>query len=92
MYWIYVLWSYKLHKRYVGSTGERPEDRLIKHNHSKTPFTSTGIPWILIHSESFPTLREARKRELFLKSGVGRKWLDENIKIPPPTTNTYRGF
>ena len=82
MYWIYVLWSHKLHKRYVGSTEKFPGDRINDHNHGKTPFTSMGIPWLLIHSESYLTLSEARKRELFLKSGVGRQWLDENIKIP----------
>jgi len=84
-----VLWSYKLHKRYVGSTEKNPENRLIEHNHRETPFTSTGTPWILIHSESYPTLSEAKKRELFLKSGVGRKWLDENIKIPNSTTDNH---
>jgi putative endonuclease len=92
MYSIYVLWSYKLHKRYVGSTEKTPEDRLIEHNHGKTPFTSNGIPWILIHSESYPTLSEARKRELFLKSGVGRKWLDENMKIPASAIDNHQGF
>jgi putative endonuclease len=84
MYWIYVLWSHKLHKRYVGSTSHSPQSRLLDHNHGKTPFTSKGIPWILLHSESYPSLSEARKRELFLKSGVGRKWLDQNINIPLP--------
>ena len=83
MYWTYVLWSNKLHKRYVGSTEKPTQDRLKEHNHGKTPFTSKGIPWILIHSESYSTLSEARKRELFLKSGVGRRWLDDNIKILP---------
>jgi putative endonuclease len=91
MYWTYVLWSYKLHKRYVGSTEKLPQDRLNDHNHGKTPFTSKGIPWVLIHSESFATLSEARKRESFLKSGVGRKWLDGNLKIPSPEINNIEG-
>ena len=82
MYWTYVLWNHKLHKRYVGSIEKLPRVRLYDHNKGKTPFTSKGIPWLLIHSESYSTLSEARKRELFLKSGVGRQWLDENLKIP----------
>ncbi len=57
MFWIYVLWSFKLHKRYVDSAEKNPEDRLMAHNWGKTPFTSKGIPWILIHSEFYPTLR-----------------------------------
>ena len=78
--WAYVLWSDKLQKRYVGSTTREPLDRLHDHNHRKTSFTSSGIP--LMHAERYPSLSEARKREIFLKSGVGRKWLDEHVPIP----------
>jgi putative endonuclease len=81
MCWIYVLWSHKLRKRYIGATEKSPKVRLAEHNYGKTPFTSKGIPWLLIHSESFSNIGEAIKREIFLKSGVGRKWLDENVKI-----------
>jgi len=82
MYYTYVLWSNKLQKRYIGSTKKSPLERLNEHNHGKTPFTAKGIPWILIYSESFPSSHEARKRELFLKSGIGRLWLDQNIITP----------
>jgi putative endonuclease len=82
MCWTYVLWSHRLNKRYVGSTQKHFKDRLAEHNLGKTPFTSKGIPWIIIHHESYATLSEARKRELFLKSGIGRKWLDKNVQIP----------
>jgi putative endonuclease len=81
MFWVYALWSQKLNKRYVGST-QNLEKRLREHNAGKTPFTHRGIPWILIHRESYDTLHEARQRERFLKSGAGRKWLDQNVKIP----------
>jgi putative endonuclease len=91
MNWIYVLWSQKLHKRYIGSTEKHPEERLMDHNKKKTPFTARGIPWVLIHIESYPTLSEARKREIFLKTGVGRKWLDEHVKIPEFTQTPIEG-
>ncbi len=79
MYYVYVLFSQKLNKRYIGST--KDIDRRIKeHNLGKSKFTSTGISWKLIYKESFPTNNEARKRELFLKSGVGRKFLDQISK------------
>ena len=76
MYSVYVLFSKKLNKRYIGSTQD-VDRRLSEHNLGKSKFTSGGIPWELIYKESFPTNSEARKRESFLKSGVGRKFLDQ---------------
>jgi putative endonuclease len=76
MYFTYVLYSKTLSKRYVGSTGSI-EKRLKEHNAGKSRFTKGGIPWYLIYKESFVTLSDARKRESFLKSGQGRKFLDE---------------
>jgi putative endonuclease len=76
---VYVLWSHKLKKRYVGFTFDL-QKRLSQHNHGKSSFTKKGIPWIIIYSEEYLTESEARKREKFLKSGVGRKFLDLKLK------------
>jgi putative endonuclease len=73
---VYVLWSEKLLKRYVGS-GRDALDRLRQHNAGQSTFTRGGRPWILIHCEKFDSKAEAQRRERFLKSGAGRKWLDE---------------
>ena len=75
-YGAYVLWSQTLGKRYVGS-GMDPLDRLRQHNAGQSRFTRGGRPWILVHTEMFLTKSEALQRERFLKSGAGRKWLDE---------------
>ncbi len=79
MYHTYVLFSKKLNKRYVGSTAD-VQLRLNEHNSGHSRFTKGGIPWSLIYIEKFNTLSEARKRELFLKSGIGRKFLDNLFK------------
>ena len=79
MYFVYVLFSEKLNKRYIGST-QNVDRRLNQHNLGKFKFTSGGIPWELIYKESFPTNADARKREIFLKSGVGRKIFDQILK------------
>jgi putative endonuclease len=79
MYFVYVLFSEKLNKRYVGSTKD-VDKRLTEHNLGKSKFTKSGIPWILIYQESYNTNSEARKRELFLKSSIGRKYLDTILK------------
>ena len=76
MHIIFVLYNKKLYKRYIGSTKDI-EKRLRELNLGKSKFTKSGIPWILIYKESFSTNIEARQRELFLKSGIGRKFLDE---------------
>ncbi len=76
MAFIYVLKSLKNGKRYVGSTDLLPEERLKKHNYGSNKFTKGNGPFMLIHKEEHATLKEARQRENFLKSGVGRKYLD----------------
>ena len=79
MYFVYVLYSKKLNKRYVGSSHD-VNSRLNEHNNGKSKFTKAGVPWKLIYQESYPTNSEARKRELFLKSGAGRKFIDQLLK------------
>ena len=78
MYYIYVLLSSKLVKRYIGSI-DNSEKRLDEHNRGSNKFTNGGIPWIKIHQEDFSTKTDALKREKFLKSGQGRAWLDKQL-------------
>jgi putative endonuclease len=62
---IYILFSEKKNRFYTGSSRDNtPEKHLKRH---------TGAPWKVIHCEVFLTYTEARKRELFLKTGVGRQ-------------------
>ncbi len=76
MYNVYVLKSTSHGSRYVGST-EDLETRIIEHNQGRCRYTKGRMPWIVIYSEKFSTLSEARKREVFLKSGKGRELLDK---------------
>jgi putative endonuclease len=80
MFYIYVLRSDKNKKRYVGSTSKLPQERTHDHNAGTNTFTRQNKPWGLIYHEPFTTKSEALKRENFLKSGQGRKWLDENVR------------
>ena len=75
MSYVYVLKSLKNGKRYVGSTDLLPEERLKKHNYGSNQFTKRNGPFELVHQESYSNKTEARKRENFLKSGAGRKYL-----------------
>ena len=80
MFFVYVLRSLKNKKRYIGSTALKLQERLKQHNHGANWFTKRNGPFELIYQESYTTKTEARKREIFLKSGVGRKYLDETLK------------
>ncbi|MFH0780176.1 MAG: GIY-YIG nuclease family protein [Parcubacteria group bacterium] len=79
MFQTYILKSNKDGIRYIGS-GENALERLNRHNRGDYQFTKGHRPWKLIHVEDYSTRSEAIKREKFLKSGQGRRWLDsQNI-------------
>jgi len=65
-----------LKKRYTGCT-ENLEKRILEHNAGKQRSTRGGIPWNLLYIENYNTLSEARKRESYLKSRSGRRFLDK---------------
>ena len=73
----YILYSEKSNKFYTGSSRNNAASRLIAHNAGHTRSTKAGRPWILMLEEQYETYTEARQRENFLKSGVGRKWIGE---------------
>ena len=79
MYYIYVLISIVYASRYIGSTDDLGR-RLREHNKGKCKYTKGRMPWKLVYSEEFETRAEAMKREKFLKSGQGRKFLDSVLK------------
>ena len=79
MFHVYVLRSTKTGRRYVGSCEDIAE-RVRRHNSGHSNSTRSGTPWILVHSESFPTRAEAVQRERYYKSGRGRDELDR-IKV-----------
>ncbi|MFA5358244.1 MAG: GIY-YIG nuclease family protein [Patescibacteria group bacterium] len=73
---IYVLKSLKNGKRYVGSTRKDVDLRLKEHNYGSNVWTRQNGPFKLIYKEGFTDYKDALKRERFLKSGQGRKFLD----------------
>ncbi|MDQ1283916.1 MAG: putative endonuclease [Patescibacteria group bacterium] len=80
MFIVYILRSLKNKKKYTGQTSKDVFKRLSEHNRNCNKWTKENGPFKLIHFEEYPSRTEAIKRERFLKSGQGRKWLDENIK------------
>jgi putative endonuclease len=76
IYYVYVLESLKNGRRYTGSTNDLVK-RLKEHNNGRSKYTSKTGPYVLIHSEIYPTQLEARRRERYLKTGKGRLELDK---------------
>ena len=66
MEFVYILYSQKLDKYYVGACTEL-QRRLREHTSGHSKFTSLGIPWKLKYKEVFDNLQIAKKRELEIK-------------------------
>ncbi len=80
MYYVYVLRSIVSKKRYTGQTSKDVLERLIEHNKGCNKWTRANKPFEVVYTEQYATRTEVIKREHFLKSGQGRKWLDRKLK------------
>jgi putative endonuclease len=79
---LYVIYGISTGKKYIGITNNL-QRRLNEHRNSNTKGSQIIGEFKLIHTEKFDDYRTARKREIFLKSGQGRQWLNNNIKTRP---------
>ena len=76
---LYVLLSEKDNRTYVGSTNDF-EKRLALHNSGRVTSTKHRIPFKTLFTEEFETIQEAKKRELYYKSGAGRRKLKQFLE------------
>jgi putative endonuclease len=80
MFVVYVLFSKKFEKIYIGYTTNLDE-RLKSHNElGHKGWTIRYRPWELLYQEEFKTRSAALKRERELKSAKGREWIWEVIR------------
>ncbi|MBA4302366.1 putative endonuclease [Algoriphagus alkaliphilus] len=76
MYFVYILFSSKTNKFYIGST-DKLESRLQHHNSGSTTSTKTGTPlWEVKYTEKLADRTSALKRELEIKKKKSRKYLE----------------
>ncbi len=73
MYTVYVIRDDK-GKLYKGMTNDLPR-RLKEHRSGKTVTTSKMGDLSVVYTEICQSFEEARKRELYLKSAAGRRFL-----------------
>ncbi len=76
---VYILYSERGLITYVGYS-QCSIERFHWHNTKSTKgFTTRYRPWYMIHVEFYESKKTAMEREKFLKTGVGRTWMKENI-------------
>ena len=80
MYFVYVLKSLERNYLYVGLT-DNVERRFGEHQSGKNKTTKPYRPFKLLLVEQYNTRSVAREREKYLKSGVGKEYLKQLIKI-----------
>lgn len=74
MYYVYALISLKDRYLYIGFS-KNPENRLKDHNLGMTKSTRTRRPFKIFYKEKCKNRIEAREREKYFKSGIGREYL-----------------
>ncbi len=76
MFYVYVLRSLKTGRRYVGQTNDLWR-RFQEHESGMTESIKHQTPFAIERVELHADRIGAIKRERWLKSGVGREWLDD---------------
>jgi len=79
MYFVYVLRSQKDGQLYTGFTSNL-ERRLLEHNQGLETSTKSRIPFELIYYEWSIKKEDAIRREKYLKSGWGKRYLKLRLK------------
>ena len=78
MWYVYCIQSLKDNFIYRGMSENIPA-RLIAHNRGKVKSTKNHSPFNIIYEELVGSREEARKREKYLKSAAGQRFLTKII-------------
>jgi len=82
MYYVYVLQSRRCSYRYVGRT-KHLQERLKQHNAGKTRSNKAYRPFDILYYEMIQSYTLACKREKYLKSAAGRRFIKNKFDPPP---------
>ncbi len=78
-YYVYILQNKLKNFIYIGFS-ENLKTRLKTHNKGENISTKPYIPLDLIHYEAYKNIRDAKRRELYLKSNKGKTTLKTMLK------------
>ncbi len=79
MVYVYVLQSESDQGLYIGMTRDLRR-RFSEHQNGQSRSTKGRRPWRLIYYEAYLDESDAEGREIYLKSGGGRKFLDKQLR------------
>lgn len=79
MFYTYILKSKKNNKLYTGYTSDLRK-RLKEHNEGKSKYTKNNGPYDLIYYEACLEKEDAMRREVYLKSGRGKRYTTARLK------------
>ena len=79
MFYVYIIQSEADGGLYIGMSGNLRR-RFLEHQDGESRSTKGRRPWKLIYYEAYLEKQGAEGREIFLKSGSGRKFLDKQLK------------
>ena len=78
-FYIYALYNQKKDFIYIGFT-ENLKQRFMDHNNGFSKSTKGYIPLELIHYEAYRNRKDAKRREIYLKTNKGRTTLTIMLK------------
>lgn len=79
IYYTYILQSKKDGRFYTGYTVDLRK-RLIEHNLGLSGYTKGRGPFTVVYYEACLNQTDARSRELYLKSGMGKRYIKNRIR------------
>ena len=79
MYYVYAISSLERNYIYVGLT-DNLERRFCEHNSGKNKTTKPYSPFKILYTQEFETRLEARQKEKYFKSGIGKEKLNLTLK------------
>ena len=86
LFLVYILFSEKLNKYYIGTTDDI--ERRVKEHNSKfyeNNYTSRGIPWQMAFNISCQSSSQAFKIEKHIKAMHSKNYIQNLIKYPEMT-------
>lgn len=78
-YYVYILQSIKTKSFYIGYTSDL-ERRFIEHDKGLNFSTKHDRPWRIIHYEAYRNVKDAKRREKYLKTSQGSRLLKRMLK------------
>lgn len=79
MYYTYVIKSKKDGRMYTGYSNDLRK-RLWQHNNGKSTYTKGKGPFYILYYEACLNQEDAKAREIYLKSGIGKRYLKLRLK------------